>query len=326
MMRRALALLALGLLCRLAHAGAPLELVASIPLPHVAGRIDHMALDASGRRLFVAALGNGTLEVIDLARERVERSVPGFAEPQGLALAPESNRLYLAEGGAGRVDALDARSLAVLARIGGLPDADNMRYDAATRTVLAGYGEGAIRLIDADSGRPEGDIPLPGHPEAFELEPGGARLFVNVPEARQVAVVERASRRAVAAWSIAGARANFPLALDAEGRRLFVGARGPAEMLALDIDSGRVVARVPIGRDADDIFFDPGRRRVYVVCGEGRVDVFGQRSPDRYLREASVKTAPRARTGLLAPGGGRLYVAAPALGATPARVLVYRVR
>lgn len=325
MMRRTLAVLALGACCRLAHAGAVLELAATIPMPHVAGRIDHLALDAAGRRLFVAALGNGTLEVIDLARGRDHRSLPGFAEPQGLALAPESNRLFVAEGGAGRVDVLDARTLFVLARIERLPDADNLRYDAASRTVLAGYGGGALRLIDAGTGKPRGEIRLPGHPEAFEPEPGGTRVFVNVPAAAAVVVAERATRKAVAAWKLPGARANFPLALDARGRRLLVGARAPAEMLVYDIDSGRLAARVPIGRDADDIFFDPERRRVYVVCGEGRVDVFRQESPDRYVRKASVRTAPRARTGLLAPTGDRLYVAAPAAGASPARILVYRI-
>lgn len=324
-MRRALALLALGALCRLAHAGTSLELEAAIPMPHVAGRIDHLALDAAGRRLFVAALGNGTLEVIDLARGRREKSLPGFAEPQGLAFVPESNRLYVAEGGAGRLDVLDARTFSELARIGRLPDADNLRYDAASRAVLAGYGDGALRLIDAGTGKPRGEIRLPGHPEAFEPETGGARVFVNVPAAAAVVVAERATRKAVAAWKLPGARANFPLALDARARRLFVGARAPAEMLVYDIDAGRLVARVPIGRDADDILFDPERRRVYVVCGQGRIDVFGQASPDRYVREASVKTAPGARTGLLAPREGRLYVAAPAAGASSARILVYRI-
>ena len=326
MMRRSLAVLALGVCCRLAQADPTLVLEATIPMPGVEGRIDHLALDAAGRRLFVAALGNGTLEVIDLARGRREKSLHGFGAPQGLALAPGANRLYVAEGGGGRIDVLDARTLAPLARVGGLPDADNLRYDAGTRTVLAGFGEGALRLIDADSGKPQGDIALPGHPEAFELEPGGARVFVNVPGTRQVAVVDRAQRKVIAAWNVPLARANFPMALDAKGRRLFVGARVPAEMLVYDIESGKVVAREAVGRDADDLFFDAQRGRVYVICGEGRVDVLRQITPDRYSSEGFVTTAPHARTGLLVPQQRRLYVAAPALGASPARVLVYRVR
>ena len=116
------------------------------------------------------------------------------------------------------------------------------------------------------------------------------------------------------------------MALDEAGRRLFVGARAPALMLVYDIDSGKAVAKVPIGGDTDDIFFDARRKRVYVICGEGRVDVLRQETADRYPHEASVKTAPRARTGLFVPEEGRLYVAAPAAGTGPAGILVYRAR
>jgi len=285
-----------------------------------------MALDAGRRRLLVAGLGHGTLEVLDLARSRGEGSIPGFGRPQGVAYVPESNRVYLANGSANRVDVLDARSFSPLMRVGGLDDADDVRYDAAAHQVLIGYGRGALRILDAATGRSEGDIPLSGHPEAFELEPNGKRAFVNVPEARQVAVVDRAARKVVATWETPGARANFPMALDAAGRRLLVGARAPAVMLVYDIDSGKVVATVPIGRDADDIFYDAERRRVLVVCGEGRVDVFRQETPDRYASEGSVRTAAHARTGLFVPPQRILYVAAPAGATWPARVLVYRVR
>jgi DNA-binding beta-propeller fold protein YncE len=327
---RSFAALALGAALQLAHAAGDaaleLELAATIPMPAVRGRMDHMALDAGSRRLLVAALGHGTLEVLDLGRNRHERSIPGFGRPQGLAYVPEANRVYVANGSANRVDVLDARSLAPLMRIGGLEDADDVRYDAAARQVLVGYGRGALRILDAHTGRSEGDIPLSGHPEAFELEPDGRRAFVNVPGTRQVAVVDRAARRVVATWEIPGARANFPMALDAAGRRLFVGARLPAVMLVYDIDSGKVVARLPIGRDADDIFFDAERRRVLVICGEGRVEVFRQETPDHYASEGSVRTAAHARTGLFVPAQRTLYVAAPAGATWPARVLVYRVR
>lgn len=305
---------------------AALELAASIPLPTVAGRIDHMADDARHGRLLVAALGNGTLEVLDLASGRDLRSIPGFGAPQGVAFAPEADRVYVANGDAHRVDVLDARTFAPLMRIGGLPDADNLRYDAATRTVLVGYGGGALRVLDADSGKSEGDVALAGHPEAFELDPDGRRAYVNVPDAREIAVVDRAQRRVVAAWHTPGARANFPMALDAVRQRLFVGARAPAVMLVYDTASGRVVTRVAIGRDADEIFFDARRRRVYVVCGEGRVDVFRQETPDRYGREAAIATAPHARTGLFVPERRTLYVAAPSGAASGARVLVFRAR
>lgn len=305
---------------------APLELAATIPMPAVKGRIDHLAIDLRRHRLFVAALGNGTVEVLDVERNRREKSVSGFGEPQGVLYLPEPDRLYVTNGNAGRVDILDGDSLAAIKRIEKLGDADNVRYDAAGHKVLVGYGKGALRMLDAGSGDSAGDIRLSGHPESFQLERNGSRIFVNVPDARHVAVVDRAKRGVNATWDVPGARANYPMALDEAGRRLFVGTRSPALMLVYDIDSGKVVTKLSIGGDTDDIFFDAARKRVYVICGEGRVDVLRQETADRYAHEASMETAPRARTGLFVPETGKLYVAAPAVGTSLARLLVYRVR
>ena len=304
----------------------PLALVATIPLPGVKGRIDHLDVDVKGHRLFIAALGNNTVEVLDVGANRHVKSLPGFGEPQGLAYVPESNRLYVANGSAGRVDVLDGESLAPLGHIDKLDDADNVRYDSAQRAVVIGFGKGALRIIRANSAESVADIPLSGHPEAFQLERAGSRAFVNVPSAQQVAVVDRAKRELLATWEVQEARENFPMALDERGRRLFVGTRSPSALLVFDTDSGRVIAKLSIGGDADDIFFDPDRSRVYVICGEGRIDIVRTESRDHYPREGPIVTAPRARTGLFVPQDGKLYVAAPAIGASAARVLVYQTR
>ena len=303
-----------------------LEPAATIALPSVKGRIDHFGVDLKHRRLFVAALGNDTLEVVDLRSGRRERSLDGFGEPQGVLYLPEFNRIYVANGSANRVDILDGTSLARIKGVEGLDDADNVRYDAGARTVYVGYGNGALRALDPATGDSSGDIPLAAHPESFQLETHGTRIFVNVPPARHVAVVDRAKHAVVAIWGVPGAESNYPMALDESGRRLFVGARRPAVLLVYDIDSGKVVAKQPIGEDTDDIFFDPERKRLYVICGEGRIDIVRQENPDRYSLEGTVRTAHRARTGLFVPEEGRLYVAAPAIGTSPARLLTYRLR
>jgi DNA-binding beta-propeller fold protein YncE len=207
-----------------------------------------------------------------------------------------------------------------------MDDADNVRYDAATQSVVVGYGKGALRFLNAETGDASGDVRLPGHPESFQLEAAGKRAFVNVPTAEQIAVVDRANHKVIGKWPLAQAARNFPMSLDEKGRRLFVGARSPAVMLVYDIDSGKVVAKTPVGGDTDDLFFDAARKRIYVVCGEGRVDVVRQEAPDRYTIESSIKTAPRARTGLFVPELDSLYVAAPADGSSPARVFVYHVK
>jgi len=308
-------------------AGEPvLEPVATIEMPGVKGRIDHLSIDLKRHRLFVAALGNNTVEVLDVERHRHEKSLPGFGEPQGVLYLPDQDRLYVANGTGDRLDILEGNSFASVKRIAKLADADNVRYDHAAAKVVVGYGKGALQMVDPGSGETTGEIRLPAHPESFQLERNGSRIFVNVPDARQVAVVDRSKRAITATWDVPGARSNFPMTLDEAGRRLFVGARSPAVLLVYDTDSGKVVAKPPIGADTDDVFFDAERKRVYVICGEGRVDVFRQDDPDHYSQIGTVSTAARARTGLFVPEEGRLYVAAPAIDNTPARVLIYRAR
>lgn len=301
----------------------PLAQLATIPLPAVKGRIDHMAIDLVHGRLFVAALGNDSVEVVDVEHDRHERSLRGFGEPQGVLYVAQPSHVYVASGSADRVDLLDGESLAGVKRIEKLADADNVRYEAGARHVWVGYGEGALRILDAASGETVADVPLPGHPESFQLERKGARIFVNVPNARQIAVVDRVRHEVIGAWPVSDARSNFPMALDEESNRLFVGARSPALLLVYDTASGKRVAKLPIGGDTDDLFFDAARKRLYVVCGAGRVDVIRQEAPDRYVRESSIDTAPHARTGFFVPEQRRLYVAAPGAEGSPARILVY---
>jgi YVTN family beta-propeller protein len=304
----------------------PLELVATIPLPNVKGRIDHLAVDVKGHRLFVAALGNNTVEVLDVETNRHVKSIPGFGEPQGLGYLPEGNRLYVANGRAGRVDILDGTSFASLGLVTNVDDADNVRYDRARKSVVIGYGSGALRIVHAATGESAGDVALTGHPESFQLEATGARAFVNVPSARQVAVVDLVKRTVIATWEVGDAQKNFPMALDEKTGRIFVGTRVPPTMLIYDIDSGDIVAKLPIGGDTDDIFFDADRKRVYIICGEGRLDVFRVDDRVAYSDRVSVPTAPGARTGLFVPEYGKVYVAAPAKGNSIARVLVYQRR
>jgi len=323
---RVYAAFAIGLLAPMCAEAAPaLELESTIALTGVKGRIDHLSADVRGHRLFVAALGNDTVEVLDTQGTR-HGSIPGFGEPQGVLFVSDSNKLFVSSGQANRVDVVDSQSLAVLKHIEGMPDADNVRYDTVTRKVLVGYGTGALRFIDPGTGEAGDDIRLPGHPESFQLEARGPRAFINVPSAHAVVVVDRQKEKMIGQWQLAQASANFPMALDEAGHRLFVGARSPSLLLVYDTESGKLLARLEIGGDTDDIFFDSARKRVYVICGEGHVDVVSIGAGDRYLVESSVKTSPRARTGLFVPEENRLYVAAPAAGASPARVLVYRTQ
>jgi DNA-binding beta-propeller fold protein YncE len=305
---------------------ALLRAVQTIPLPNVEGRIDHLAVDLQRQRLFLAALGNNTLEVIDLKEGKVIRSVKGLHEPQGVAFIPEANAVYVANGGDGTCEAFAADSLAPLHKARFSDDADNLRYDAATKLLYVGYSDGALGIFEPLTGKVVGDIRLPAHPEAFALEPNGSRIYVNVPKAKQVAVVDRQKRAVIAHWPVTAADNNYPMALDEANHRLFIGCRQPASVLVLDTETGKVVTQLECAGDTDDVFYDAKNRRVYVSGGEGFISVLAQLGPDKYQPVAKLPTAAGARTSLFVPALGRLYLAVPHRGSQAAEVRVYEIQ
>jgi len=308
-----------------AAAEPPLVLTATITLPDVTGRIDHLTLDTKRRRLYVAALAHGTVEVVDLAKGAWLRRSAGFDEPQGIAYLADVDRVAVGCGGDGTVHLLDGESSMSAGRVGLGDDTDNVHYAAAEKRLWAAFGNGGLAAIDPSTQKETGRVALDAHPEGFALEASGKRAFVNLASKAEVAVVDRASFRVTARWKVEGARSNYPMALDEAGKRLYVGCRSPARLIVLSTEDGRTVASAPCTDDPDDIFVDAARRRVHVVCGGGSVDVFdlGESSPK--LR-AKVPTAAGARTGLLDEASGVLWVAVPRRGERSAEIRVYEPR
>ena len=304
----------------------PLSLVGTIDLPRVEGRIDHLAFDGPGQRLFVAALGNNTVEVLDLKTSRHVKSLPGFREPQGIAVVPGPKLIVVANGqgeGVQMVDASDYRPSKSI-RLG--DDSDNVRYDAVAKRILVGYGSGALAAISSGDGKVVGEVKLAGHPESFQLERSGSRILVNVPTADQIAVVDRGAMKVVATWPVVSAKSNFPMALDEANHRVFVGCRRPAKVLVYDTTSGKEVSSFDIVGDTDDLFYDAARKRLYVRGGEGYIDVFQNQDANRFARFAYVVTAAGARTSLFVAELNRLYLAVPHRGSQKAEIRVYEVR
>jgi DNA-binding beta-propeller fold protein YncE len=316
------AALLLGVLPSRAASPEPLELEAKIPLGTVRGRIDHLAVDLVRHRLFVAELGNDSLGVVDLSQSKRLRRIDGLVEPQGVAYVPAADTVYLASGGDGSLRRFKGDDLAPLGVTELGEDADNIRVDARAGRIIVGYGDGALALVDAASGTKAGEIALPGHPEAFQIETGGSRVFVNVPGARQIAVVDRDAGRQVATWKLAG-QGNFPMALDEAHGRLLVVDRNPPELLVFDTGRGELVARLPTCGDADDVFLDTKRERAYVSCGEGFIDIVRQ-DGDAYESLARIPTVPGARTALFVPELDRLYLAVRAERSEGAAIWVFR--
>jgi hypothetical protein len=303
----------------------PLAIVGRVELPGVEGRFDHFAYDAASGRLFVAALGNNTIEVIDTRAAKRLTSGRGVDEPQGLAFVPPG-RLIVANGGTGDVQVREGQDLHVVATVKTEGDADNVRYDAEARRAYVGVASGALVSIDPASGKKLGDVRLAAHPESFQLERSGPRIFVNVPNAHQVAIVNRESMSVASTWKITAAAANYPMALDEEGDHLFVVCRNPARVLVYGITSGKMTASVETVGDADDVFWDARRKRLYVIGGQGFVDVVQPQGSDRFASVAHVTTGSGARTGFFVGEIDRLFVAVPHRGTQAAGILILEPR
>ncbi len=304
----------------------PLELIHSIELPRVEGRMDHLALDASGHQLFIAALANNTVEVVNVQDGTHIRTVPGFREPTGIAGVPDANLIAVANGQGEGVQTIDAKDYRVGKAISFGDDADNVRYDAAAKRLYVGYGSGALAVLSLNEGRLLGSIKLAGHPESFQLERAGSRIFVNVPTADQIAVVDRNAMKVIATWPLSGAKSNFPMALDEATHRMFVGCRRPAKVLVYDTTTGKEIGSSDIVGDTDDLFYDTARQRLYVSGGEGYIDVLEAGAPATLTRVARVRTADGARTSLFVPEQGRVYLAVPHRGAQRAEIRAYEIR
>jgi len=306
---------------------AILSLIQTIQIQNVAGRIDHMDIDVQGQRLFVAALGNNSVFVADLASGRLIRSITGFNEPQGVLYIPESHSLFVSNGGNGTVDVIDTGTFGIVRTISFSGDADNMKYDPISKLVYVSFGVGygaGLGIINATNDQVITKIDFGNHPESFQVEQNGTRIFANVPTLDAIMVADKSTRKLTTSWPPDNATANFPMALDEKGGRLFVGTWSPPKLLVFDSKSGKLVSSVTISTDADDISYDSTTGFAYVSCGEGFVNVVGQTSTNAYMVVSKVPTREGARTSLFVPALHRLFVAARA-GSLPAEILVFEV-
>jgi YVTN family beta-propeller protein len=302
---------------------APFQLEAKIPLGDVHGRIDHMAVDLKRQRLFVAELGNDTVGVIDLANRKLLQTIVGLKEPQGVGYEPSTDMLYVANAGDGSVRLFEGGDYTARGRIDLGSDADNIRVDSAASRIFIGYGSGALAVIDPSTRRRVDDIPVKGHPESFQIDPGTGQIFVNVPDAHGIAVVDRASQKQTGKWPIPDHGANFPMALDPVRRQVLVIFRAPAELGVFSMTGGKLIATTETCGDADDLFIDAKRSRVYVTCGAGFLDVLEVKGTT-YRRTARIPTVSGARTSLFVPELDCLLVAVRTSTAEPAAIWVFR--
>jgi DNA-binding beta-propeller fold protein YncE len=307
----------------------PVREVQEIPLPGVQGRLDHFTIDAKRKRVIFSGLGNNSVQIVDVFAGRMIHQIDGLAEPQGTLYLAEWDKLFVANSANGQVDIYDGEKYTLLGHIdfGEGSDPDNLRYDAAAKKVYLGYGEGAIAVIDpVTNKRLPTEYKFEGHPEGFQIETKGPRVFVNVADTKNVQVINRETGK-IQTWALPkGHAANFPMVLDEATRRVFIGTRKPSRLTVLDMDSGRIVASLPTAGDMDDMFFDSDRKRIYIAGGEGFLSVVQQVDADHYADMGKFPTALGTRTGVWYAKRDRLYIAAPPSGVLGARLLVFEAQ
>jgi DNA-binding beta-propeller fold protein YncE len=300
----------------------PLQLESKITLGEVSGRIDHLAIDLPRQRLFVAELGNDKVQVVDLKESRAQHVITGLTRPQGIGYVPSSDTLFIANAGDGSVQLFRGTNYEAAGRIDLGDDADNIRVDPVSNRIFVGYGHGSLAEIDPATNGKIADIPLPAHPESFQLARSVRRIFVNIPKSREIAVIDRFASKQVATWPV-DTGSNFPMTLDEESGHILVASRNPAQLGVFSMQDGSSIATADACGDSDDLFFDAKRHRVYLICGDGYLDVFEAKG-DAYRRSAHIPTISGARTALFVPDLDRLFVAARAGPGEPAAIWVLR--
>jgi len=307
----------------------PLALSRTISLTGVQGKFDHFAIDLKGNRLFIAATTNHSVEVVDLKTNQVQQSITGLGKPHGLAWVEATGSLYVSDGTLAELRVYTGSPLALSGKIKLSDDADDMVYDAANRMLYVGHGGGdaanpaRIAIVDTEHFTLVANIPVATHPEGLEIDPASHRAFANIADSNEVAVIATGSREVTAHWKLTKAGDNVPLTFDAEHQLLYVACRTPGTLVALDAASGKEVASAASATGADDLFYDPELRRVYLISGAGEVDAYRVDAAKALLPLGVLHTAPGAKTALYVPSQHLLYVGVPGVGDHAAEIRAY---
>src|SRR5712692_4792811 len=312
---------------------SPLKLIQTIPMPNVKGRIDHMDADVKGKRLFVAGLENGTLEVVDLRAGKWARSVPGLKTPQGVAYVPALNKVFVANENDDTLKVFRGDTLAPLNTIRLDLGANRVTYDSHNKKLYVGYGGasakkdyGQVAVVDAENDKHIGDIRLGVRPAEILMDKSGQTLFVFDSIGGKIQVIDARKSQVLSTWPVSSQRAGDG-AFDEATHRLLIGTRTPPALIVMDSTSGKEVANLPTVEGMDGVYFDAPRKRVYVSGGRGfdvgSVFVYQQRDADHYTQIGRIPTRPGAGTSFWSPELNRYYVAAPAHDKEEAAILVF---
>jgi len=271
------------------------------------GGMDYITLDAQNHLLYVPR-STHTM-VIDADSGKTIADIPGQKHNHGVALAPEAGRGFITDG-EGSVVIFDLKTNAVLGRLKARPDADGIIYDKATGLVLVSCGdEGVLVTIKADvdpkTGSIDAPIDLGGKPE-FLASDGAGKVYVNLEDKDQIAVVDLKARKVLAHWPVAPGGSPVGLSMDIAKHRLFVGCRKPQKMIVMSTDDGKVIADLPIGAGVDATKFDG--QQAFASCRDGKMSIVGENASGKLEIVQTVTTAVGAKTMDVDPATHKAYL------------------
>ena len=326
---------ALGIQPRVIKAAppAPLKLIQTIPMPQVKGRIDHLGIDIKRGRLFIAGLGNNTVEVVNFRAGKWVESIPGYKTPQGIWYVPSVDKVFAASADDGTCRVLRASDLKQIDSIKLAADVNRLIYNPVAHELYAGYGGkaagwsyGEIAAINPKTDKVTSKIKVASHPAEILVNKLGQKLFVAIFPASKIQVVDIPKRTVIATWSTGDAHVG-DMALDEATHRLFAGSFRPPVLLIYDSVSRAQIASMPIVAGMDGVWFDAKLKRIYISGGRGLssgfVEVIQEQNADHYQSIARVLTGPGAGTSLFVPELNRLFVVVPAHDQTNAEVMVF---
>jgi DNA-binding beta-propeller fold protein YncE len=275
------------------------------------GGWDYLTVDQQTHRLYVPRTTHTM--VIDSESGKTVADIPGQKNAHGVALAPAAGRGFISDGGGdGAIVIFDLKTHAVLGSLAAMPDADGIIFDTTSGHVLVVSGRGKALMsfkpdIDPKNGRIDEPIALRGEPEFLAADASG-KVYINLMNTHEVAVVDFKARKVVANWPVAPGGLPVGMAIDARNGRLFIGCRGPQKLIVMSTKDGKVLSDMPIGESVDAIKLDNGQ--AFASTAGSQLFVAGETSPGKYAIVQTVKTGDGARTMGLDPTTHRIYLPA----------------
>ncbi|MCX5757877.1 MAG: YncE family protein, partial [Candidatus Hydrogenedentes bacterium] len=265
---------------------------------HVGGEggWDYLTVDSEHRLLYVPRTTHTM--ILDAATGKTIADIPGQQRNHGVAIVPDAGRGFISDGKDGAVVIFDLKTNAVLGKVTAADDADGIIYDPVSRKILVSCGDANVLVaispdIDPKAGKADVAVPLGGKPE-FLAADGKGKVYVNLEDKDQVAVVDAKTMKVIGKWPTAPGGAPVGMSMDAEKRRLFVGCRNPQKLIVMSADDGKVLADLPIGVGVDATKFDDGY--IFASCRDGSLAVARETSDHTFELVQTVKTRPGART------------------------------